>query len=404
MTGLASETKAGAVRDFVLGLLYIGLALAVVVGSLAVYNRVLSDDITVTLDADNVGNAIRKGSDVKYQGVPVGRVTVIEPASSGARLTLSIDNTAADTIPGDVLAQMLPASLFGERYVALVSTGDLGTPLADGDQIVQDGSDEAQQISDLFDSLLPVLTAVQPEKLNATLSELAQALDGRGDDIGTALVQWGDYLEELNPHVPALTRDLALLGDVAQTYDDAAPDFLLALQDVATTTETFTEERGQLDTLFATVTTAADTTTGWLSRNSNTIIRVARDGRKVLSVLGRYSPEFPCLAHSLVDLIPQMDDALGAGTARPGIRAVVKVVPHRDAYRGGPTVRGGGPVSCPGANGGTVSARAVTNSPTESRVLNEMVGLRDGSDPEDLPDWSALVIGPAVRGTEVTLR
>ena len=86
-------------RDFWLGLLYIGVALTFVVGCLVVYNRVFSSDITVTLDATRIGNSLRPGSDVKYQGVPVGRVERIAPTAGGARLTLSIDHGAARTIP-----------------------------------------------------------------------------------------------------------------------------------------------------------------------------------------------------------------------------------------------------------------------------------------------------------------
>lgn len=391
------------IRDFFLGLLYIAVALGVIVGSLAAYNRVFSSDITVTLEANRIGNALRPGSDVKYQGVPVGRVQSIDAVAGGARVELSIDNGAAKAIPVDVRAQMVPASLFGERFVSLVSDGALSSALSDGDVIDQDVSDQALQVQDLFDSFLPVLTAVQPEKLNATLGELAEALRGRGDDIGQAIEDWGAYVKALTPHVDTLARDLELFGQVAATYDDAVPDFLLGLQDVATTARTLTEERGQLDTLFNTVITASDTTAAWLRGNSSTIIRVSRDGRRVLSVLGKYSPEFPCLSHTLVDLIPRVDKMLGKGTARPGARAVVKVVPHRNAYRGGPAIRDGGAVSCPGKNGGTTRAAAL-NSTDESQALNELTALRNGSDPDALPSWSALMIGPALRGTEVTVR
>ena len=85
---------------------------------------------------------------------------------------------------------------------------------------------------------------------------------------------------------------------------------------------------------------------------------------------------------------------------------MVKVVPFRKPYRGGPSITGGGAVSCPGGNGGTTKARAslVANSPSESRALDELIALQSGRRPRDLPGWSSLVVGPALRGTEVSLR
>lgn len=335
-------------RDAVLGLVHLGLGLALVLVSLAAYRGHFADDVDVTLQAGAVGNALRVGSDVKFLGVPVGRVSGIEPRHGGATVAISIDRDQAAAIPRESVVRLVPESLFGERYVSILPRegGDPRVRLADGDRLEQDFSDAALQAEDLFESLLPVLNAVQPEKLNATLGELVSALRGQGRSVGDSFVRWGAYLQELRPHVPALARDLELLGQVANGYAAAAPDLLAALDDLTTTTGTLTEKRDQLDELFADTTKAADATAGWLEQNRGGVVGLSRDARAVLEVLVRHAPLFPCVTAAITQLMPRMDKALGEGTGRPGLRAEVQIVPDGGDGRGVPLLRG-----CPSVGG-----------------------------------------------------
>jgi phospholipid/cholesterol/gamma-HCH transport system substrate-binding protein len=43
------------------------------------------------------------------------------------------------------------------------------------------------------------------------------------------------------------------------------------------------------------------------------------------------------------------------------------------------------------------------NSPQENDLVNELLAPATGKASTDLPDWSSLLAGPALRGTEVTL-
>ncbi|GAB4002374.1 MCE family protein [Nocardioides ultimimeridianus] len=354
--------------DAGLGLVYLGLAGVLVLVAAASYQHVFSDDITVVLHADAVGNSLRTGSDVTYLGVPVGTVARIESSADGATLTLDIDSDRARTIPRAVVAQMVPESLFGERDVSLVQAGDATTGLRDGQVIAQDSSDRALQLQQVFDALLPVLKAVQPEKLNATLGALTTALRGQGPAIGDAMDAWGRYLRRVDPAIPALSQDLDRLGSVANTYAVATPDLLAALSDLATTAHTVTDMDGQLHALFTAVTSSSDTASGWIGPNSGTVIAVAAKSRAVLDVLGRYAAEFPCLASTLTAMVPRVDRALGAGTSRPGLHVRAQVVASRRPYTSGPSLSSGTP-SCPDPSGGTRSARA----------------------------WAGLMLGPSLR-------
>ncbi len=137
---------------------------------------------------------------------------------------------ALDRIPEDVTALLIPKTLFGERYVQLsIPDHSTADPLGQGDVIRQDRSRNAIELERVFDDLMPVLMAVQPEKLATTLTAIATALEGRGEQIGDTMVSTAEYLEEFNPNLPTLTEDLRDLAEVSELYGDIAPDLLDSL-------------------------------------------------------------------------------------------------------------------------------------------------------------------------------
>ena len=382
-----------------LGLVYIGFAALMVAVTMASYNKVFADNIEVTLEAGDIGNALRDGSDVKVRGVPVGNVINIENVGSESRLTLQIAADKAQWIPNDSTARLLPKTLFGERFVSLVAdAGSSTVPISNGDTIVQDASSEAIEMEKLLDSLLPVLKTVQPEKLSAMLTEMADALEGQGDTIGAVMERWQAYLGKLNPRVDEMADGFKLLGEVSRDYAAATPDFLDALDNLQATAETLTDKRAEVQNLLETVTTSSNTTGNWVSSNSDTIISLSVESRAFLQMLARYSPEFPCLSQAMVDHIPVMDKALGKGTSERGIHAEVSIVPSRGKYTSKDTISyssGAGP-SCPGSG--------QANSPAENRLIAELLSSGSEMSPEDYPNWSSLVVGPALRGTNVSVK
>lgn len=426
--------------DVLLGVSYIALVAAFVLVAVLVYQRTFVASTDIELSTGKLGNALQTGSDVKLRGVPVGVVTKIDPSADGATLTLALDPDTSESLPQNTTARLLPKTLFGERYVSLVTPVSGETGLSDGDRIVQDSSDEAVELEQLFDELLPLLQSIQPEKLSASLGELATALRGRGDEIGDTLVSASDYLEKLNPQVPQITEDLEKLGNVADIYDDAAPDLLDALDTLTVTSTTLVDERSRLTEVYSRVIGAADTTEGFVSDNRQTIEVLADESRDALAAVRPYANQFPCLLKATRDFIPRMDEVLGMGTDQPGLRVQLNVVQARGKYlpgRDAPKFSGGGSPRCPYVEGraGTkpVSARAAqastavtetiapppsrevrqqiagtpdlgpANSPGENQLIAELVAPTQGLAPAEYPTWSSLVVGPSLRGTEVSL-
>ncbi|GLZ39986.1 MCE family protein [Actinokineospora sp. NBRC 105648] len=439
------------------GLAFLALVAGLVSLSIAMYNKAFTAVDSVTLTTDKVGNQLAVHSDVKVRGLIVGEVRKITPTATGAELDLAIDPEKIDVIPSNVSARFLPKTLFGERYVALqIPENAAPTTLAAGDRITQDTSVKAVELEQALESLLPVLQAVQPQKLSSTLTAISTALEGRGKSLGDTLSDLGELVGDLNPHLPKLQQDLRTLATVTDTYSDAAPDLVQALTDLTVTSKTVADQRANLDSLFATTTTAARDLESFLRVNKNNLIQLTDSSRPTLETLARYSPEYPCLLQLLSEDVDALDTALGKGTNQPGLHATIEITVNRGPYKPGvdtprydedrgprcydftkfpspfPQSPPDGPLKdgasspaaarstqdglLPGANtanlGQTSPSSAadtdglgIANSPQEAAFMQQLLAPGLGvDDPRQVPGWSTLLLGPAFRGAEVSIR
>ncbi|MBD3552740.1 MULTISPECIES: MCE family protein [Streptomyces] len=421
------------VRRRLAGVTFLLVPAVLVWVSVAVYEKEFTDDATVTVRTGAVGNEMHDNADVKLRGVVVGQVRSIASDGDGARLTLAIDPDKLDSIPADVTAQMLPTTLFGARFVALVPPRvPAGTTLRAGAVIPQDRSSNAIELEQVLDNVLPLLTAVKPEKLSATLNAVSQALEGRGTRLGETLTTLDGHLKKFNPQLPTLNADIKELVKVSTLYADAAPDVLDALTDATVTSSTLADQEARLAGLYGSTTAASRDMTTFLRANKDNLIRLSAAGRPSLELLAEYAESFPCTLRTMSGFVPAMDKALGKGTNEPGLHVSVKPVPSKGKYvpgRDRPVYNASGGPKCysvpyvgknaptadarriadvtappPGRSGGADTGLGLPNSPEESRLVNELVAPSLKTAPGDLPDWSSVLIGPAFRGAEVKLK
>jgi phospholipid/cholesterol/gamma-HCH transport system substrate-binding protein len=397
--------------------------------SIMIYTQTFTSAVQVTLFTDRTGNQLNQNADVKARGVLVGHVRQIRHTATGAEVTLALEPDRISRIHRDVSALLVPKTLFGERYVQLsLPERSTESPIKDGDRIEQDRSANAIELERVFDDLLPVLQAVQPQKIATTLTAISTALDGRGAELGKALVTVSDYLAQLNPNLPTLDEDLTNLATVATNYGDLAPDLLDALTDSAVTLNTVADQQGNLEGLYARLTATSQDVTQFLRSNQDNIIRLSASSRAPLELLARYSPSFPCTFKALTDLIPSMNKVLGAGTAEPGLHVQVLVTQPRGKYvpgvddprytvTGGPKCYPSGvapgagitpaiaptEILTPAVSGGSGDL-GLPNSPQEQQLLAALLGPQLGVAPADVAPWSGVLVGPLYRGTEVALR
>ena len=113
-----------------LAALFIVIVLAFVGTTIAIYNRAFTASDTVTLNTDQLAYALPNDADVKARGVLVGRVSGVEPDGDRVRVNMEFDPAYMDQLPANVSGRLLPKTLFGEKYVALVvPEGDLAEEL-----------------------------------------------------------------------------------------------------------------------------------------------------------------------------------------------------------------------------------------------------------------------------------
>ncbi|MFD8061487.1 MCE family protein [Streptomyces cyaneofuscatus] len=426
-----SSRGAKTVRRRVAGVAFLLVPAVLVWVSVSVYDKDFTDDATVTVRTGPVGNEMHDNADVKLRGVVIGQVRSIATDGEGARLTLAIDPDQLGHIPADVTAQMLPTTLFGQRFVALVPPR-IPSPrtLSAGAVIPQDRSSNAIELEEVLNNVLPLLTAVKPEKLSATLSAVSQALEGRGEKLGETLTTLDAHLKKFNPQLPTLNEDIKQLVKVSTLYAEAAPDVLDALTDATTTSGTLAEQESQLAALYGTTTASARDVTSFLRENKENLIRLSTSGRPTLELLAKYADSFPCTLRTVAGFVPAMDKALGKGTNEPGLHVSVKSVPSQGKYvpgkdtpvynaTGGPRcysvpyVGKGGAPTADNRRATDVTAPppaapdtglGLPNSPQESQLVNELVAPSLKVQPQTLPDWSSVLIGPAFRGAEVKLK
>jgi len=264
--------------------------------SIAIYNKEFDRVTTVTVKADRAGLQLAKFGDVRMNGALVGQVRKIGQDGEEAEITIALDPEAAKQIPANITVDILPTTLFGKKFIAFQRPDSPSSDsLEDGDVIPADRVNTNVELSQILADLFPLLRAVRPADLNATLNAVATALEGRGEQIGETMDALGSYLGEIDDHLPTLRQDLIALADVADAYDLAAPDLLDVLDNVTVTSRTISEKAADLDIFFADLAGLARTSTRILRNNEQNLIEVGRVTEPVLALLATYSPELPCL-------------------------------------------------------------------------------------------------------------
>jgi len=203
-------------RTQLAGVAFLGVLVLLGWLAVAIYDKDFDDAELVTLRADRVGNQLAPTAEVKVKGVPFGEVRAVRSTRAGAEIDLALDPAKIGLLPGNVSARLLPKTVFGERYVNLVLPDSPQGRLQAGDVITQDRSANAIELERVLGDLLPLLRAVQPQKLNSSLGAISQALDNRGKPLGDSFVQLKDLLAQLNPLMPQFKADVRTLQNRGQ--------------------------------------------------------------------------------------------------------------------------------------------------------------------------------------------
>jgi phospholipid/cholesterol/gamma-HCH transport system substrate-binding protein len=289
------------------GVAMIGVIVLLATVCIMAFKQVFTTTVPVSMQIQRAGLQLLKGSDVKMRGLIVGAVKSISSTGDGAVIQLQLNPKYVKDIPQNVHAELIPKTVFGEKYVNLVTPDHPSTtPIAAGDVIGQDVTTPALEIDQALNDLLPLLRTVQPQEINSTLSAMASALSGRGQELGQTTVALDSYLKQLNPQLPQIQHDFQALTKVANTYDQAAPALLTLLRNFTITGNTITTKSVQYSALLKELTGTAQTTQQFLAQDAQSIIQVNVQTKDTLALLAEYSPEYDCLFQGMYNLLPRI--------------------------------------------------------------------------------------------------
>lgn len=241
----------------------------------------------VVAEVQNAGGALRAGSDVKMNGVIIGKVAEIGRADNGGvSVELSMSKSDLGHVPKNVVARILPATVFGTTFVDLVVHGTPATEnLAAGDRISADKTQDTLELQQALDDIDRLVKALGPAELASAIGSAAQALDGRGGLVGDTVRTINSYLDRLNPKMPVVRRDLQQLADATGVLDDVAPDLLSATDDALVTMQTIVTQEAALNTLITGGIELAGESTRFLRDNQRQLVRFINNSSALLDAV-----------------------------------------------------------------------------------------------------------------------
>lgn len=286
-----------------MGLGMVTVIAATCVTAVGLFRGSFTDSIPVTVIADRAGLVMNADAKVKMRDIEVGRVSSIDYRSDGtAVLHLDMDPAKMHLIPDNVRVDVASSTVFGAKYVQFNEPAEPSAgPIREG-QVVP-AEHVTVEVNTVFQQLNSVMSSIEPEKLNGTLTALSSALSGRGEELGRTIVDLDAFLAELDPSLPNLSHDISVAPTVLNTYADVAPDLMRVLRNATTLSGTVVDQQDSLDVFLVGVSGVADVGNDVIGGNRQALTDTLRLLLPTTDLLNEYHPALNCLLLGLLPLI-----------------------------------------------------------------------------------------------------
>jgi len=280
----------------------------------------LVSSVPVTLTSERSGLVMETGSKVKLRGVEVGKVVAIRGGSQPVTLTLHLYPSAVKYIPANVQAEIRATTVFGAKYVDLI-VPDRPSHKRIGAGAIVVSRNVTSEVNTVFQNLVVVLKQVDPPKLNAVLTAVAEGLRGKGQRIGEALSGGEEVLTALNARMDRLQQDFKSVGAVSETYAAAAPDIIKTLSAANTTGATITRQASELDEALVAAAGLSRSGIDLIAPNMQTFVDAFNQLKPTADMLLKYNPEYTCTLQGAYWLVNDAGgyEAAGGGNGRSTI-------------------------------------------------------------------------------------
>lgn len=249
--------------------------------------------VPVTLTSDRAGLVMESGGKVKLRGVQVGRVERIASAPEQVSLRLQIDPDKVRFIPANVEAQIRATSVFGAKYVDLVYPEDPSAARLAAGAVLR-SRNVTSEVNTVFGNLVELLDHIDPAKLNAVLTALAEGVGGQGERIGQATSDANTVLLALNARQDKLREDWRSLQGFSDAYGGAARNIVTVLDAMSTTGTTLTTHSEALNSLLLNTIGFSRSGTQLLGPNKDNFIQAFNKLEPTTGLLHKYNPVYTC--------------------------------------------------------------------------------------------------------------
>ncbi|MET3860500.1 phospholipid/cholesterol/gamma-HCH transport system substrate-binding protein [Dietzia sp. 2505] len=388
----------------------------------------LDTGATVTAVLPSEAGRVPVHAPVHHLGVKVGDVRSSlgdvsgDDDEPGTRIEMLIAPEHAERIPSDVVVRAVPRTLFGDVRLDLVTPGEPGTTrtaggLDSGDVLTADRSEEAVLLYDVFTRASDLLVSIEPGRLQVTLTALDRALDGRGEMLGRVIGDVDRAGEHLSPAWEETAGASSAIAYLAEDLAAAGPVILETLQEATRLSQIVVDRPDSLarllDAGLAVTGSGAHmadrTVTGAIRLVDDTGVvfdRTARNPHGVIRTLYAMRPmgEAGEAAFSTgrftITAVPSFSDPMPYGPEDcprypdlAGSTCSGAASPDRGAGRG------------PGRTVAAASERDLIRELQAAAASEPGSPVPPPADPAAAPDAAAwTMLGPLVRGTEVTIR
>lgn len=268
--------------------------IVIIVGTEVAFTDSLNSYVPVTLAADRSGLVMESGAKVKMRGVQVGRVEGIEGGQQPVRLKLQLFPDQIQFIPANVQAQIRATTAFGAKYVDLTYPADPSPQhLSAGAVLVS--RNVSTEVNTVFQNIVDVLKQVDPPKLNAVLTALADGVRGQGERIGEATTDADQVLKSINPRMDTVAADWRSFKGFNDAYSAAARDIINILDSASTTSTTITNHASDLDALLLSSIGFSRSGINLIGPNKDNLVNAINDLKPTTDLLLKYSPEYTCM-------------------------------------------------------------------------------------------------------------
>ncbi len=271
----------------------VAVILAIVTVTALLFTGAAKPTIPVTLTSDRAGLVMEPGAKVKMHGVQIGHVSAVQGGNNTTRLTLDIDPDQMRYIPANIQARIRATTAFGAKYVDLVYPTDPSPQRLRRGAVVQ-SQNVSTEINTVFENLVGVLHQIDPAKLNAILTALAEGLRGQGQTIGQATTDANQVLLAINPRSETIRANWRALKGLTDAYSGAAPDLIATLQAASTTSTTITTHAADLEALLLNVVGFSDSGIALIAPNAANLVKAVNVLEPTTDLLHKYSPGLTC--------------------------------------------------------------------------------------------------------------